>query len=130
VSFRNLFLVLFAAFLVAGCVPTKHHSRPSAGIRQFEDVPVPRNFRLLDTSYSNEGEGTRTASLKYYGLMHPAGVERFYRQVMPQLGWNLYDAQISGDGWERCLFFRKGRTVCVVSVNGSPKRTYLTIEIR
>lgn len=123
-------MLLIAVLLVVGCVPSRHKTQPSAGIEQFGDIPVPAGFKLLDSSYSREADVVRTASLRYEGKRNVEGVDKFYKQVMPQLGWNLYQTEPAPGIEGRYLYFRKDTTVCVVYLCKISRSTSIGIEIR
>ena len=126
----KLISVALFLLLLAGCSGPKHVPKASESVEQFADIPVPEGFILLPTSYSHEAGPVRTASLKYQGKRIPELVDKFFRRVMPQLGWNIYMAESSKGGNERFICCRKGRTVCVVYIRRRMKVTYLEIEIR
>ncbi len=124
--------VLCTALLTfVGCSPKQYHTPPSEGVGQFADIPVPRGFELLDSSYSSESQLVRTGVFKYGGGENIEIVEKFYRQNMPKLGWELYSTEAGNKGnLGRYLFYRKAETVCVVYLSRERKTTFIEIQIR
>ena len=64
----------------------------NSAVEQFEDLPVPRNMRLVTSanqSRSLERGKYRTAQLDYVGSSRLSTLEGFLRERLPEHGWQL-----------------------------------------
>ena len=101
---------------------------PSLSQMQFEDIPVPLNFKHLpDESMVYLNGYVRTAEIKYLGSARVDDLINFYQKQMPLYGWN-YQMTLSVDR-KKGLAFERRKEQCKVIIEQKGRETYLTIEI-
>lgn len=135
-----LMLGLGGLILVNGCVLVRKIipvvsvspvvSSPSLSAMQFDDIPVPGNFRHLpDESVVLVDGNVRTAEIKYIATAHIRvdDIIVFYGKHMPPHGWHKVFEKDAG--WKHSLTFEKGDEQCVVLVDKTPAKTDLTIKV-
>ncbi|MDR1745265.1 MAG: hypothetical protein LBS30_05880 [Planctomycetota bacterium] len=89
---------------------------------QFADIPVPEEYVLLPVESSSfQGSLFRNAHLVYQGFLEWTRALDFYRERLPQAGWQLNKTERGYDF--RVLYFDKGQEKLIVVVrqirNGS-----------
>jgi len=95
---------------------------------QFEDVPVPRNFRLDRTrSHSFESSRFREGEFRYEGPESVVNAVAFYRGEMELDGWRLVDETIRSG--RATLVFAKGAERAEVFLEEKPYLTQLEIRV-
>lgn len=97
---------------------------------QFDDIPVPHNFRHLpDETAVLIDTNIRTGQMKYVAtsFVHTNDVIKFYEKHMPLHGWQKVFEKDAG--WNRELTFKKDHEECKVIVNKTPAKMCLVIKI-
>lgn len=137
-----LILGLGGLLLVGGCAFIKKIGRkiipkpPSPIISlslsgmQFDDIPVPGNFKhLSDESTVFVNANVRTAEIKYIAtsFIHTDDVMGFYERHMPGHGWQKVFEKDAG--WKHLLTFEKDDEQCKVLVDKTPAETKLIIKV-
>jgi len=132
--------LILATGLLAGCGKSSWllgSSKKNGGIEQLgprrvsflEEVAVPEGFRLVEGhSVDHESGGQRMAMHEYQGRADPFAVRSFYRQQMPQLGWDrVSDDSVKGT---ITLRFEKRREVCTVKIRSAEfGRCVINVEV-
>lgn len=133
-------LSVWAVSLLAGCKDGKltfDSTKQSGGMERLdprgvaflEEVPVPDGFKLVDShSMDHESAGQRMARHEYRGKGDPFAVRNFYRQQMPQTGWErVSDQSVKGVITMR---FEKRREVCTVQIREADfGRSVINVEV-
>ena len=98
---------------------------------QMVDIPVPaiirydrRNSTILETGRE------LTASLVYTGRVHSERLATFFREHMPERGWNMKKSQVVGNRY--LLYFTKGNTAdkCRITIDrGSLGTVKVTVDV-
>ncbi len=99
------------------------------GTAFLEEVAVPTGFRLVEGhSMDHESAGQRMARHEYQGRADPFAVREFYRQQMPQKGWErVSDQSFKGVITMR---FEKKLEVCTVQIRpGQFGRSIVNVEV-
>jgi hypothetical protein len=99
------------------------------GVAFLEEVAVPAGFRLVEAhSMDQESAGQRMARHEYEGKGDPFAVRDFYRQQMPQMGWErVSDQSFKGVITMR---FEKRREVCTVQIRAAEfGRSVVNVEV-
>ncbi|MDM8007881.1 MAG: hypothetical protein QUV05_17220 [Phycisphaerae bacterium] len=136
---RGLLIGLLTVGLGSGCSSWSSGSSKSksGGLKQLnprgvaflEEVPVPDGFHLVDKhSMDQESAGQRMARHEYQGRADPFAVRDFYRQQMPQMGWErVSDQSLKGVITMR---FEKKLEVCTVQIqSGHFGRSIVNVEV-
>lgn len=131
---KILSVVIVGLFLFNGCAsfPVQKTSTPpqplqTAEVLKFEDIPVPRGFKLLaNESFAFQTEETRVGLLKYAGSPTADAVVLFYKEQMAQFGWSLLNVVEYG---KRILNFDKVDQTCIVTVEPATTKTLITISV-
>jgi hypothetical protein len=99
------------------------------GVAFLEEVAVPDGFKLVEShSMDHESAGQRMARHEYQGKGDPFAVRNFYRQQMPQMGWErVSDQSVKGVITMR---FEKRREVCTVQIRAAEfGRSVINVEV-
>ncbi len=133
---KNILIVGFILCLtfLTGCAsfPIQRGGGPAkalepAPLLKFDDVPVPRGFKLLaNESFAFHTEETRVGLLKYAGSPTADAVVLFYKEQMAQLGWTLLNVVEYG---RRILNFDKIDQTCIITVEPTATKTLVTISV-
>jgi hypothetical protein len=99
------------------------------GVAFLEEVPVPDGFKLVEShSMDHESAGQRMARHEYQGKGDPFAVRNFYRQQMPQMGWE----RVSDESFKGVITmrFEKKREVCTVQIRAAEfGRSVINVEV-
>jgi hypothetical protein len=90
----------------------------SAPNSPIADVPVPAGFTMTSDSTSRvvPGSALRYVDHRYKGSDDVLPVVKFYRDHLPERGWNWVD-QNQSKGNEVTLHYAKGKEDCVITVS-------------
>ena len=97
---------------------------------RFPDLPVPAGMTMVpEDSFILETPDTHAGQLVYTGMTNFQSVVRFYRQKMPNHGWQLLSSIERGEaaltyekpGWTAVVFVRTSYFRTRVSINIGPK---------
>jgi hypothetical protein len=99
---------------------------------QFDDIPVPRGFRLRSTkneSFSFRHGAIRVGRFAYHGRGNVEDVTGFYQSQMGLLpfGWKETGTSRTPEGSR--LEFAKGAEACRITVTSSQRETDIIIEV-
>ncbi|MEZ5966556.1 MAG: hypothetical protein R3F56_22155 [Planctomycetota bacterium] len=100
------------AVLGVGCTPVSMIDRRievSAG--QFQDIPVPAGFRLVDRHHESHSLALgpyRFGTYRYVGSTSVPSSVSYVLERMPQHAWSLVDRSGQGTDAERLVFEREG----------------------
>lgn len=135
---RMLVLALgFAGFaLLPGCGPrqTGPTILESRAQPYIFDVPVPRKFELdRRRSTHDQSEGKRAIHHLYVGSDTPLAAKNFYRQKMPENGWQLMEEQLKTGVY--FLKYKNAEENCDVRIEEIPAgfggtKTQISVEIK
>jgi hypothetical protein len=101
---------------------------PSLSNVQFDDIPVPLNFKHLPKeSAVYVHSDIRTASLRYLGSARIEDIENFYLKQMPYQKWEFKTSLALEQ--KKKLLFEKGSERCEVIVENKGTDSYLDIMI-
>ncbi len=143
--------VVLLVFLVSGCT-TLPESRERARIREetreeteeealpnlpvplktasnlkFEDIPVPRGFKIdQHESFAFQTGSTRLGVLKYKGNAAADRLVAFYKEQMPVYNWSLINIIEYG---RRMLTFERAQEICIITIESSRGRTSLFVSV-
>ncbi|MGQ9648593.1 MAG: hypothetical protein ACUVXJ_00600 [Phycisphaerae bacterium] len=135
---RGMLIGLLAVSLGSGCNNwSSGSSNKSGGLKQLnprgvaflEEIPVPDGFQLVDEhSMDHESAGQRMARHEYKGRADPFAVREFYRQRMPQMGWErLSDQSVKGVITMR---FEKKLEACTIQIrSGHFGQSIVNVEV-
>ena len=122
--------------LLSGCsnldTTSSYPNAQSGSVKtyRFPDVPVPAGLSIVSgESFILETPDTHAGQLVYTGFANFQSVVRFYRQKMPNHGWNLLSSIERGEaaltyekpGWSAVIFIRTSYFQTRVSINIGPK---------
>jgi hypothetical protein len=130
--------MLAISLLCGGCNSVSlSGSKKSGGLEQLrprgvtflEEVAVPEGFTYVsDNSWDTSSGGQRMARHEYRGGADPFAVREFYRQQMPQMGWERVSDQ--ADKGVIYIRFEKRHEVCTVRIrHGDLERTVINVEV-
>lgn len=135
-----LTLVLGGLILAGGCVLVRKSipkvtvppeiTGPSLSSIQFDDIPVPANFKYLSNESTVFADaGIRTSRQKYLATSFTQldDIINFYEKHMPLHGWHKVFEKDAG--WKRLLTFDKEAEQCEVLIDKTPAETVLIISI-
>lgn len=137
-SLRGMLIGLLAVGLASGCSNwPSGTSNKSGGLKQLnprgvaflEEIPVPDGFQLVDEhSMDHESAGQRMARHEYKGRADPFAVRDFYRQRMPQMGWErVSDQSVKGVITMR---FEKKLEACTIQIRpGHFGQSIVNVEV-
>jgi hypothetical protein len=99
------------------------------GRAYLEEVAVPEGFsKVADKSWDRQAGGQRMAEHEYRGSADALAVRDFYRQQMPQMGWERVSDQ--DDKGVITIRFEKYHEVCTVRIRqGELGRTVINVEL-
>ncbi len=120
---RTLALVLGAVALplLSGCGPKQTGPTILESREQpyIFDIPVPRKFELdRRRSTHDQTEGKREIHHYYVGSDTPLAVKNFYRQKMPENGWQLTEEQLKTGVY--FLKYKNAEELCDVRIEEIP----------
>jgi len=127
----------FAGATLTGCNlfgPPKDKNAPliPAANAPIADVPLPAGFTMVTSDSTSKvipGNKIRFVDHHYKGEDDVLPVVKFYREQMPERGWNLVD-QNQAKGNEVSLHYTKNSEDCYVTINPSGFGfTYIRIRI-
>lgn len=104
---------------------------------RFPDVPVPAGLSMVrEDSFILETPDTHAGQLVYAGFANYQSVVRFYRERMPNHGWQLLSSIERGEaaliyekpGWSATIFIRTSYFRTRVSINIGPKGEKSLVE--
>jgi len=110
------FIVILSIFLI-GCSTAGYYHIDSKGLKpsdisRFDDIPIPSGFKFLPlNSFVYESSKIRIGSLEYSGKSYPYKIVEFYRDNMPNYGWQILNII---EGKETTLSFSKEKEICIV----------------
>ena len=129
-------LVVFLVVLLAGCATWPRREAAVRGeevvldvapILRFADIPVPAGFEIIrDKSFTFRNDFVRMGLLRYTGRPHIDKVVAFYEEQMPIYNWDLVNIV---EYARRVLNFEKGNQSCIITIEASATRTFLTIAL-
>jgi hypothetical protein len=127
----GLLLVLSVCFAFSGCVSGK--AKP----RQFNDIPVPRAFNLVDC-ISVKGMSFRAGQWTFKGAASVNSVFTFYYTEMPRNEWVVTsvsdkDATVEFQKLRKDMELIYGKApveTCVVKVYKKDDATFVNINIK
>jgi hypothetical protein len=98
-------------------------------VSYLEEVPVPSGFELVgERSLDHESGGRRMARHEYRGRAHPLAVRKFYREQMPNAGWDCVSDQNFNE--VTTIRFEKKHESCTVQIQpGSLGQTVIHVEV-
>lgn len=135
---RGMLIGLLSVGLGSGCSNwSSSSSNKSGGLKQLnprgvaflEEIPVPDGFYLVDEhSMDHESAGQRMARHEYKGRADPFAVRDFYRQRMPQMGWErVSDQSVKGVITMR---FEKKLEACTIQIrSGYFGQSIVNVEV-
>lgn len=142
ISLFKLLLVFISLFFLAGCATTTGSSsselkseeetfaRSTLAVNtklRFDDLPVPRGFKLLEEeSYVFQTEETRVALLKYAGRAKLHDLVDFYQEQMLLYNWKLLNVVEYG---RSVLNFEQGSQSCIVTIEPRGMKKIVTISV-
>ncbi|MDD5355687.1 MAG: hypothetical protein PHY56_04075 [Candidatus Omnitrophica bacterium] len=128
---KLVFIIILSVFL-AGCSTTGYYHIDSKGleasdISRFDDIPVPSGFKFLPLdSFVYESGKIRIGVLEYCGKSYPYKIVEFYRDNMPNYGWQILNII---EGKETTLSFSKEKEICIVKFSYKGNLGSLIISI-
>ena len=138
----KLFLILILFSFCAGCATTdglgsselegeeEGFGRATLAVNtklRFDDVPVPRGFKLIkDKSYVFQTEETRVALLKYSGRAKLHDLVDFYQEQMLLYNWQLLNVVEYG---RSVLNFERSGQSCIVTIESGGMKKIVTISV-
>ncbi|MHC4564087.1 MAG: hypothetical protein ACYS8X_15125 [Planctomycetota bacterium] len=131
-------LLIGIVAVVAGCATTDDFERdplraPGALApgpeRQFSDIPVAEGSKYIPgESFSAQGMDFRVGQFIYRGGGRASELARFYRDEMPDDGWE--EVRNLDIGTRVILFFAKGRERCTVIIQRGRLGSTITIWLQ
>lgn len=133
---KTILIVLSCIFFLSGCstisfqksAPAdKDGTLKSSQVLRFSDVVVPQGFNLVPAqSYSFENYGIRVGMLKYTGKAKSEQIVNFFKDSMPEGGWNLINIL---EYEQKMLNFDKEDETCVIVITPKTLVTEVTISL-
>lgn len=120
-----------ALALTVGCGAKKDPNAPllPSATPPIEDVPVPAGFSMTGESTSKvEGTGLRFVDHKYEGGDDFLPVVRFYKDHMPEKGWQFVDQNQLPHN-EISLHYSKNSEDCTITVTPGSMHTHIRVKI-
>ncbi|GEM_PF-5951322 len=104
--------------------------------RQFQDIPVPKNFSYREESFGFQHGKFRCCNLLYSGSLDVGSTTEFMSRQMKQAGWELVERSLE-NGRNIMIFgkdtsYAKNGERCTVTIQRRPseRRTLLTVTIK
>jgi len=134
--------IRLGSLALAVCIPVafaalpacSHHSNTQPSLiasasSPIADVPVPAGFSMESNSTSSvvASSSLRIVDHYYKGSDDFLPVVHFYRDQMPQKGWNLLDQNQAGE--KVTLHFSKNSEECYVAINSGTFDSHIRVQI-
>ena len=115
-------LILISTFLFFGFAFCS--SAKAAFIVGLEDIPLAKGFTQIEEGWSFGNEESRMIEVYLTSQKASfAGAAAFYRDTLPQMGW-----QIKKEGADKVAFEREGETLELDRESTNPLRIRLTVK--